>query len=243
MSCIRIIVSVFALLACIGYSHCAASKKFSFKVDQCKISSKLSEGLQDTTIFISYDFLERQIAQRLYEAGVKAANEDGLKFVEFVNHEMIIRGIQGPVQFKVVLDTRFYQYFEQAENNLIHLDFVLTTGREKRGFFDGFVDLITLPAGLIFEAVLNVVFATTHIKADMNDYLEVDVKGSGDAGSFFKRIGATFLNLFLPGKHQLKVERKGHVEFRINKAKHLLNKVRNLEIGHDNDGMLVYFYD
>ena len=234
---------MFFVMAIIGHSEGAASKKFSFQVDQCQISSKLSEGQQDTTIFISYDFLERQIAQKLYEAGVKAANEDNLKFVEFVKNEMIIRGIQGPVQFKVVLDTRFYQYLDQDEDNLIHLDFVLTTGREKRGFFDGFVDLITLPAGLIFEAVLNVVFATTHIKADMNDYLEIDVKGSGGAGSFFKRIGATFLNLFLPGKHQLKVERKGHIEFRINKAKQLLNKVRNLEIGHDNDGMLVYFYD
>lgn len=243
MGCKRIILSVFFVVACISYAEGAASKKFSFQVDQCKISSKLSEGLQDTTIFISYDFLERQISQRLYEAGVKAANEDNLKFIEFVNNEMIIRGIQGPVQFKVVLDTRFYQYLDQDEDNLIHLDFILTTGREKRGFFDGFVDLITLPAGLIFEAVLNVVFATTHIKADMNDYLEIDVKGSGGAGSFFKRIGATFLNLFLPGEHQLKVERKGHIEFRINKAKQLLNKVRNLEIGHDSDGILVYFYD
>ena len=41
----------------------------------------------------------------------------------------------------------------------------------------------------------------------------------------------------------MKVDRKGHIEFRLNKAKELLNKVRNLEIGYDTEGMLVYFYD
>lgn len=237
------ILYIILTLSSLCSLEASGTKNFSFRVGDCNISSNLSEGRQDTTIFISYEFLERQISQKLLETGVQAANEGDLKFVEFGNHQMIIRGIQGPVQFKVVIDTRFYQYESQAENNLIHLDFVLTTGKERRGFLDGFIDLITLPVGLVFEAVLNVVFATTHIKADMNDYLELDVKGSSGTGSFFKRIGAAFLNLFLPGESQIKVERKGYIEFRLNKAKQLLNKVRNLEIGHDDSGILVYFYD
>ena len=224
-------------------SNNSAERLFSFKVGDCKLSSQLSSNQQDTTIFISYSFLERQVSQHLMEAGIKPANESNLKFVEFKGTELIIRGIQGPVQFKASIDTRFYQYANQEEDNVIHMDFVLTTGRERRGFFDGFLDLVTLPVGLVFEAVLNVVFAATHIKADMSDYLEIDVKGSGDVGSFFKRIGAAFVNLFLPGESQVKVDRKGYIELRLNKAKELLNKVRNLEIGYDNHGMLVYFYD
>ncbi len=224
-------------------SYGSEERSFSFRIADCNLSSQLSKNQQDTTIFIAYGFLERQISQRLLEAGIKPANESGLKFVEFNGANLIIRGVQGPVQFKASIDTRFYQYVDQKEENVIHLDFILTTGRERRGFFDGFLDLITLPVGLVFEAVLNVVFAATHIKTDMSDYLEIDVKGSGGAGSFFKRIGAAFVNLFLPGEQQLKVERRGHIEFRLNKAKELLNKVRNLEIGYDDQGMLVYFYD
>ena len=227
----------------VGVTSGADKRLFSFEVGECKLSSQLSSNQQDTTIFIAYSFLERQVSQHLLEAGIKPANESDLKFVEFNGAELIIRGIQGPVQFKASIDTRFYQFENQEEDNVIHMDFVLTTGRERRGFFDGFLDLVTLPVGLVFEAVLNVVFAATHIKADMSDYLEIDVKGSGGVGSFFKRIGAAFVNLFLPGESQVKVDRKGHIEFRLNKAKELLNKVRNLEIGYDTEGMLVYFYD
>tara|TARA_Y100000589_G_scaffold146881_1_gene140534 strand:- start:2713 stop:3447 length:735 start_codon:yes stop_codon:yes gene_type:complete len=234
---------IFIMFCCFTVCHSAEDRSFKFKIAGCNLSSQLSDQQQDTSIFIAYEFLERQISLRLLEAGIKPANESGLKFVQFNGANLIIRGVQGPVQFKASIDTRFYQYTDQKEDNVIHLDFILTTGREKRDFFDGFLDLITLPAGLIFEAVLNVVFAATHIKADMSDYLEVDVKGSGGTGSFFKRIGAAFVNLFLPGEHQIKVERAGHIEFRLNKAKELLSKVRNLEIGYEDQGMLVNFYD
>ena len=177
------------------------------------------------------------------EAGVQKTTESDVKFVEFQGHKLKIRGNQGPINFIIEVDLRFYQKPKQKDKNKIMIDFTMSTARENQGFFDSLIDLVTLPVGIIFEAVINVVFAATHIKADVADYFEVNVKGGFSPLGFLKKIGAAFLNIFLPSENKIKVERPGTIDIRLNERSiKLLNKLKHVEIANTDRGLLVYFY-
>jgi len=237
-----ILIRIFAIFLALNVVVCSGDKVYEFKIGECFISANLHDGRQDTTVLLSNRFLEKTICDRLKEVGIQPSASGG-KFVEFQENQILIRGMQGPVDFKILVDGRFFQYRNQRDPDKVHFDFTLSLDKGNESFLGSLLNFVTLPVGLVFEAVLNVIFAATHVKADVMDYFEIDVKGSFTPMAFLKRIAASFLNIFLPSEDKITIKRAGKIELKMNpKAKTLLNKLRNLEIGQKDEALLVYFY-
>ncbi len=234
---------LFCLFSLLGPLEAAKEKIRKFRLGGAMVSSKLSHGKQDTTVFLSFDFLEKLLAEELLKAGVEPLNDEGVKFVEFKGTHMIIRGSTGILPFEIDVNGEFYQKPSKKPSNNVYMDFSITFTKAKGGFLDSLLDLVTLPVGMIFESVLNVIFATTDLQADVKDFFKIDVSGKLNPFSFLSRLGASFVNLFRPSGDKIRQMHEGEIKIEFSeRALIVLNKAKNVEVGAIKDGILVYFY-
>jgi|GEM_PF-1052913 len=219
----------------------AKEKLYSFRLGKAHVSSKLSQGKQDSTVFLSFRFLEKILAEELMKAGVSPV--EGEKFVEFQGTHLFIRGTTGILPFEIDIDGQFYQHKAKKPSNTIKMDFTITFSKRNESFLGSLLDLVTLPVGMIFESVLNVLFATTDLKANVKDYFKIDVDGKFKPMAFLSRLGASIINIFRAPGDKIRQKHEGviNIEFTKNALK-VLFKAKNVEVGAVDQGILVYFY-
>ena len=220
----------------------AADKKLrSFYLGQAKVSSQLDHGKQDSTVFLSFAFLEKVLERELQKAGV--APIAGEKFVEFKGSHLLVRGTTGVLPFEIDINGEFYQEVKKRPSNTIKMDFTVTFTKRNESFLSSLLDLVTLPVGMVFESVLNVIVATSEMKANVEDYFEIDVDGKLKPLAFLSRLGASFANIFKSPEHKIRQKHEGVIEIEFTeKALQLLVKASDVAVGTNREGILVYFY-
>lgn len=221
--------------------HAAKTRLHSFYLGQAKVSSKLTHGKQDSTVFLSFDFLEKVLEQELQKAGVLPV--EGEKFVEFKGTHLLIRGTTGVLPFEIDINGEFYQEAGKRPSNVIKMDFTITFTKRNENFLSSLLDLVTLPVGMVFESVLNVIFATTDMKANVKDYFSIDVDGKFKPLAFLSRLGASVVNVFKAPGEKIRQKHEGVIDIEFTeKALKVLFKANDVAVGANGEGILVYFY-
>jgi len=238
-------ISILVLLHLVSVSTIlqAKEKVHSFQLGGARVSSELTHGKQDSTVFLSFKFLEKLLAEELLKAGVSPLDEEDGKFVEFKGNHMIIRGTTGTIPFEIDVNGQFYQFRQKKPSNTIMMDFTITFTKRNEGFLSSLLDLVTLPVGMIFESVLNVIFATTELKAQVKDYFKIEVDGKFKPLAFLSRLGASIVNIFRSPDDKIRQKHEGVIKIEFtDRALDVLLKAKNVEVGAIKDGILVYFY-
>lgn len=206
-------------------------KSYSFKIGNCTLSSSLNPKKQDTSIAISHKLLESLISKQLRNSGIDPI--EGRKFVDINGTEIVIVGKYEFVDINLKMDFRFYQKEKQKNKDEMYFDFKVSFDRANKNFLTNLLDLVTLPVGVVYQSIFTVVFAATKVSVDeMSEYFVINSQGEFNPLTILKKIGASFLNVFLPRDLEINVEHVGTASLIIGpKLKKILSKVNHLEIG------------
>jgi hypothetical protein len=238
----RVFVIWVSLGLFISVLPAAKERLRTFQIGKVTVSSILSPEGADTHLFLSYHLLENTLMRELKKVGIEPRDLSRGAMVEFNGSQIIIRGVHGLVPFVLNIDGGFYQNKEQEEDSVIFMDFKITFFRHEKHFLESLLDLVTLPVGMVFETVLNVIFASTSITAGIEDYVEIEVDGTFQPLTFLKRIYATLRNLVGASEDATDFHHEGVVSVQINqKARALLEKMNRFELGATPEGLKAQF--
>ena len=229
----------------LSFQTCLLSREkiTKFSLGNTKVSSKITSAKEDSSVFVSYRLLEKIIKDKVLEELDDGTSSTVSVKVKCANNHVIVSGAKGPVSFKIDINGVFYRYKKQKNKNSFLISFTLQVGEDDEGFFKSLVSVVTLPVGMIFESVLSVVFAATHIKAGVDNYLDLDIRGSFTPLAFVTRFGASIVNLFLPSGEKIHPTHGGEVEVKLNqRALDLFSSINNIELGGAKKGILIHFY-
>ncbi len=241
-SLLRILAVWGLLCSASSLAYASEGRVQTFKIGGVTISSVLRPEQGDAHVFLSYRLLEKTLERELKKAGIEPRDPSKGNFVEFQGAHLIIRGIHGLVPFVLNIDGSFYQHKNPENEGQIFMDFKITFFRHEKHFLESLLDLVTLPVGMVFETVLNVIFASTSITAGVEDYFEIEVDGTFQPLTFLKRIYATLKNLVGGSEDAEDFHHEGVVSVQINtKARKVLEKMRRLELGATQGGLKAQF--
>lgn len=194
---------VFALLL-----QPEAAKHQQFVIENCVVSSFLSEREPRSSVFISYSLLEEMVGQQLLANGFQARNGEPL--VEFPGKTdpaqariMMIKGdaqsTKGMFSLTLKINGEFYK--ESPESEEILMDVEVGLLRAPRNFGEALLGLLTAPINFVMASVISIVFPFINENLlEENDYMNIKIQGGFN---FFtplieisRRLLDSFLSLF-----------------------------------------------
>ncbi len=232
---------LFLILSAVCFA--ANPKLYEFPVGNCIVSTGINNERVDTSFQISFRILEERIAKELIKAGLTPQPGEK-KFVYFEGTKLHINAIYDKlVHMSIELDGRFYQLAKQKDKQTINIDFKVSFSKKHTSFLGRLTDFLTLPVGMIFESILNIAFATSSQQLSWKDYMDFKMEGDFDPLMFFKKLGISIINLFLPDDMAVATTHTGQITVKPGKlAMEYINGLQYLEIGAMDQGILVQIF-
>jgi hypothetical protein len=211
-----------------------------FKVGDCVISSKLNKANKETAVYVSHRLLEGVIKDALLKKGLVPQDGDA-PFVKFDGETLHINGKYKVINLTMEFDGGFYQTEEQKGTNEFSVNFGVEFSKKNKNFLGRLADFVTMPIGLIFETVVSVVMSAISTEINVEDYLGVNVEGGSSPLNALARLGASFINIFLPADMQIQIMHRGVAKITLQELSvKVLQNFDRIEIGSTDKAVEVY---